>query len=50
MIEKNGSILLTEEDLQEYRDGKVSARVYDLWQLSYEQLKEIVEHNNYKVI
>jgi hypothetical protein len=50
MIEKDSHILLTEDDLREYFDGRVSARLQDLWKFSYEELKKIVEHNNYKVI
>lgn len=49
-MEKNGSILLTEADLDEFRKGNVSNRVRETWDLSYEDLKQYIENNNYKVI
>jgi hypothetical protein len=49
-MEKNGNILLTEEDLDKFRQGIVSDRVRDTWNLSYEDLKKYIENNNYKVI
>jgi hypothetical protein len=49
-MEKNGTILLTEEDLAEFREGGVSQRVKETWNLSYDDLKKIIENNNYKVI
>ena len=48
MLEKSGTIVLTDEDLKELKDGKVSKRVEDNWGLSVEQLKEVVKNNEYK--
>ena len=50
MIKDTGTILLTDKDLEEYREGFVSKRIQELWGISFEQLKEIIQHNNYKVI
>lgn len=49
-MEKNGTILLTEEDLDEFKTGTVSQRVKETWDLSYDDLKKIIENKNYKVI
>lgn len=49
-MDKDGTILLTDEDLDEFRKGTVSGRVKETWNLSYEDLKTIIENNNYKVI
>jgi hypothetical protein len=50
MLEKSGSLLLTKEDLEDFSLGKVSKRVSDTWGLSFEELKEYIDNNNYEVI
>lgn len=50
MLEKSGTILLTKEDLEEYGNGRVSDRLQEEWGMSYEELRFVVENNNYKVI
>jgi len=47
-MEKNGCILLTEEDLREYNLGSVSDRVTQLWGLSLQQLKEVIDSGSYE--
>jgi hypothetical protein len=50
MLEKSGTIVLTNEDLQDLRLGLVSERVKSTWDLTLQQLQEIVEQNNYTII
>lgn len=47
MLEKNGAVVLTSDDLDMYNRGLVSERLQELWGLSLEQLREIVENNNF---
>ena len=47
MLEKNSAVVLTSDDLDMYNRGLVSERVQELWSLSLEQLREIVENNNF---
>lgn len=47
MMEKNGTISLTEDDLNEYTSGNVSKRIQDNWGLTYEELKEIILAKSY---
>lgn len=47
MLEKNGTITLTDEDLKEYNSGNVSQRIYDNWGLTLSELREIVENGSY---
>lgn len=48
MLEKNGSIVLTEEDKKEYNEGKVSKRIKDTWGLSFTELKAVVDESKNK--
>lgn len=50
MLEKSGSIVLTEGDLNDLRLGLVSDRVKSAWGLTLEQLQEIVKNKDYTVI
>jgi len=50
MLEKNGTIALTENDLKEYNSGNVSQRVKDSWGLSIDELKEVIEKESYTKI
>ncbi len=43
MLEKNSSPVLNEEDLEAYRRGEVSDRVKEIWGLTFEQLRAIIE-------
>lgn len=47
---KSGSLLLTNEDLQEYYQGRVSQRLKDSWGLTLEDLQKYIQNNNYEVI
>lgn len=46
-MEKNGTINLTSEDLESFYKGEVSDRILQLWNLTYQELEEIVNSNNY---
>lgn len=50
MLEKSGTILLTKEDLEEYKQGCVSDRLQEAWGMTLAELQFIVENNNYKEI
>ncbi len=47
MLEKSGTITLTDEDIYELQNLKVSERVRSNWNLSLEELQEIVASNSY---
>lgn len=47
MLEKSGTIVLTVDDINELNNGKVSERVSSTWNLTLQQLKEIVANNDY---
>jgi hypothetical protein len=47
MLEKNGTITLTEADLEEYTSGCVSKRVQDNWNLTYKELDDIIKAGSY---
>jgi hypothetical protein len=49
-MEKNGSILLTEEDLNLFSKGQVSERIKTLWNLSFNELEEVINNNYYRKI
>lgn len=48
MLEKSGTITLTDEDLDEFYKGKVSEKIRSTWGLTFLELKEIVVANNYE--
>lgn len=50
MLEKNSTIALTKDDLKQYNQGLVSDRLKQLWQLTFPELKEIVDNGNYTEI
>ena len=50
MLEKNSSVVLTKDDLDLYNAGKVSDRLRDNWNLTYDDLRKIVESNNYTLV
>lgn len=47
MLEKNGELKLTDEDLSLVKEGSVSKRVSQTWGLTLEQLQEVVATNDY---
>lgn len=48
MLEKNSAPVLTESDIEAYNRGEVSDRIKDIWGLTFEQLRDIMETHNYK--
>ncbi|MNK09942.1 hypothetical protein D3C87_279510 [compost metagenome] len=50
MLEKQGKVVLTDQDLQEYNKGSVSDRVKRTWDLSLDELREVVESRQYITI
>ena len=49
-MEKNGSIVLTKEDMDLYNAGIVSDRLRDNWNLDLNALRAIVNSNNYNTV
>jgi len=47
-MEKNSSPVLTEQDLEEYRQGRVSDRIAEIWGLTYEELDAIIKSHSEK--
>ena len=50
MLEKSSSVVLTEEDMEAYNRGYVSQRLLDTWNLTYDQLRELLNNNNYRLV
>lgn len=51
MIKDGSTILLTEEDIEEYARGNVSDRLREVWGItSYDELKELLKKQNSKAI
>ena len=48
MLEKNSAPTLTQDDLEAYRRGEVSDRVKEIWGLTFEQLRDIIESFQYR--
>jgi len=46
-MEKSGRIILTREDLAEFKKGRVSQRIRETWGLTLDQLSEIIASNEY---
>ena len=49
-MEKNGSVVLTKEDIDLYNAGIVSDRLRDNWNLDLTALRAIVNSNNYNTV
>ena len=47
-MEKSGSVVLTEDDLKQYNDGIVSKRVQETWDLSLDELRNVVEKGQFE--
>lgn len=50
MIEKSGSVVLTDDDILQYNRGIVSDRVAQTWGLSLEALKDVIERKQFTKI
>jgi hypothetical protein len=50
MLEKQGKVVLTDEDLQEYNRGQVSSRVKETWGFSLDDLKDVIATKQYITI
>ena len=49
-MEKSGSVVLTRDDLQKFRQGLVSDRVASTWGFSLSELSEVIQSKHYKEI
>ena len=47
MMEKSSQLFLTNQDLEEYREGRVSQRIQSTWGLTYGELSAIIEAHQY---
>jgi hypothetical protein len=50
MLEKQGKVVLTDEDLNLYNKGQVSERIKETWGLSFSDLEEVVASHSYTII
>jgi hypothetical protein len=46
-MEKSGRIVLTPEDLAEFKNGRVSQRIRETWGLTLGELSEIIKAHQY---
>lgn len=47
MLEKSSSPVLTPQDLEAFQRGVVSDRIHEIWGLTYEQLRDIIQSQTY---
>jgi hypothetical protein len=47
-MEKSGSVVLTDDDLKQYNAGIVSKRVQETWDLSLDELRQVVEKGQFE--
>jgi hypothetical protein len=47
MLEKQGKVVLTDMDIDEYNKGRVSSRVKETWGFSLDDLKDVIETKQY---
>jgi hypothetical protein len=50
MMEKNGAVQLTEDDLSLVKLGSVPEGVKDAWDFTLKQIQEVVANNDYVLI
>lgn len=50
MLEKQGKVVLTDEDIHLYNRGEVSTRVKQTWDLSFSDLKDVIDSHSYTII
>lgn len=49
-MQKSGLVTMTEEDLEEFHNGNVSDRLAETWNLTYNELREVVESQQYVLV
>jgi len=47
MLEKNGHVVLVDNDLDEFYEGRVSPRVQREWGFTLEELHEVIQSKRY---
>jgi hypothetical protein len=50
MLEKDSKVVLTDDDIVEYRHGRVSDRVKETWGLTFEELQALVSSKQYTAV
>ena len=50
MMEKRGTILLTEKEYQEYLSGSIPQRLVDEWSMTITELTFYISNGNYEII
>jgi hypothetical protein len=50
MMEKNGMLTLTENDMSLYKEGKVSERLINEWELDFSSLDGMIKAGSYEVL
>lgn len=49
MLEKSGTIQLTQSDLDLFYKGEISDRVKQTWGFTLEQLRQVIENKDYNI-
>lgn len=50
MMEKNGMLTLTDDDMKMYKEGKVSDRLKKEWEMDYSSLDGMVKEGSFRMI
>lgn len=50
MMEKNGMLTLTQKDMDMYKEGKVSSRVKEKWELDFTSMEEMVKAGSFQIV
>ncbi len=49
-MQKSSLVTLTSEDIEDFKSGKVSDRLLETWNLTYNELREIIESERYVLV
>lgn len=49
MLEKRGTIILTEDEFNQIMEGNVPIRILNEWSLTLDELLDIINKNNYQI-
>lgn len=50
MMEKNGMLTLTEQDMEMYKEGQVSQKVKEAWDIEYEEMDQLVKAGSFQIV
>lgn len=49
-MEKDGKIVLTQDDMDQYNQGEVSSRVKETWNITFSELKAAIESGSVTIL